>query len=143
MLCMSGADVARISACCPGLGYLTLRDVAGEDVVTGLRGLPAFLQELHVAGDAFGDAATAAVAQLTQLQVLGWGDSPLTPAGLQQLTALQGTTQLQLPAAAVDADADSDDHKLHNEAGRRMVTFVTNEEVSRVRAFTVLAWLLV
>jgi hypothetical protein len=51
---------------------------------------------LIVAGAAFDSAAAKAVAQLKGLQCLEWSDSPLTDAGLQQLTALTGLTRLRV-----------------------------------------------
>jgi hypothetical protein len=99
--CVSGADLSRIGACCPGLTSLTLSCVMLSDgsVAQGLAVLPRTLRELRVAGDGFGDGAAAAVAaaQLPQLRGLRWGSSSVTPEGLAKLSALTGLTWLSLP----------------------------------------------
>jgi hypothetical protein len=96
--CLNSADVARIAASCPGLTELTLKGVItlGASLAPLLK-LQGTLLRLSVAGAAFGDAASALVAQLTGLQSLEWSDcSSLTDVGLVRLSALKGLQRLYL-----------------------------------------------
>lgn len=109
MSCVDGFVMDRIAQCCPGLTFCRFAGVLmpQRSTVEELRSLPPSLQELHVSGAAFGDHAAVAVAHLTNLNTLVWGRSPLTPAGLQRLTALQGLTQLTMPTCPGTEDPET------------------------------------
>lgn len=95
--CIFADDMQRIGASCPGLTCLKMTGgVMGGNTYALLTLLPPSLLELHVEGFAAGDDQAEQIAQLTQLKSLTWGSSPLTPAALQELTALQGLTQLSV-----------------------------------------------
>lgn len=127
---MTGAEVQMLIKGCPALEVLSLCNVVrpGADVGDLLLQLPPSCTSLSMGGTAFGDAAAAAVKQLTQLKRLAWRYSPrLTDLGLEQLTALSRLTDLYCydncklsPAvAAVDADVGVNHLRLlcNNEVG--------------------------
>lgn len=94
--CIDHKDVCRIAESCPGLRQLKLGQVLKASDGSSLACLPGSLRTLIVAGPAMGQAAAKAVKKLMQLQCLDWSDSPLTDAGLRQLTALTGLSRLRV-----------------------------------------------
>jgi len=94
--CINDHDIRSITKSCPNLKHLVLHGVVGTNVSTGCLQSLSGLRHLTVSGAAFKDSAAAAVAQIHSLRSLVWGDSPLTVAGLQRLTGLQGLTRLEV-----------------------------------------------
>jgi len=95
--CMTATDLRRVVAACPALQNLGVPHALGPDAVPALLDLPESCGTLYIGGGAVDDAAAAVVAQLTQLRLLDVLESPsLSDAGLEQLTALRGLTELHL-----------------------------------------------
>lgn len=87
--CVDASDISRLASCLPALGSLSLKHVVKDlDTVAALTQLMPSLTHLSVAGHEFDDYASGDVAQLTSLVELEWRRGEITPAGLQQLTAL-------------------------------------------------------
>jgi hypothetical protein len=99
---MSAQELEALARACPSLVKLALYAAMqqSDEGVTPLLRLPKSVTSLSVGGTAFGNAAAAVVAQLTQLRHLVWQISPHLPdAGLQQLTALQQLDHLWIHGA--------------------------------------------
>lgn len=94
--CLDSADLASMFSCCPAIEDLNIVGVVQPDTdLSVLRQLPESCWMLLVGGAGFTDAAASVLAQLTQLQDLGWCNSPgLTDVGLEQLTALTDLSRL-------------------------------------------------
>jgi hypothetical protein len=100
--CGDATGICRMAECCPGLQELQLDNVLAEPTAAACLSQLVSLTGLSIAGRVCSDATAAAVAQLTGLRSLCWEHAyyyavaPGTVSGLQQLTALQGLTYLQL-----------------------------------------------
>lgn len=94
--CINDHDMRSIARSCSNLRHLILHGVVGTNVSTGCLQSLTGLRHLTLSGAAFKDSAAAAVAQIQGLRSLEWGESPLTVAGLQRLTALQSLTRLEI-----------------------------------------------
>jgi hypothetical protein len=106
--CLGDRDLALMAAACRGLTKLELmRVVRPGATAAGLQRLPGSLSSLSVGGLAFGDAAAAAVAHLTQLQSLEWDNAvKLSDVGFQRLTTLTGLTRLYCDGFFSDLSED-------------------------------------
>jgi hypothetical protein len=92
--CVGDRELLWIAIACPGLRELKISRVVRPGASCArLQLLPDDMTKLALAGVAFGDAAAAAVAQLTRLQFLQWYRAPeLSDVGFQHLTALTALT---------------------------------------------------
>jgi hypothetical protein len=116
---LDDVGVARLAACCPALQRLLVPECLAHGVrLTPLLQLTA-LTELVLAGRQIDDELIAQqLVMFTRLKSLrvpcGWG---LTDAGVKQLTALTGLSQLSLSECNVSAemqdDPDFDDGDIH------------------------------
>lgn len=93
--CVSDDDLCSIARACPRQ-KLELKGILQQGAsLSALQLLPPSLTSLAIEGQAFGDAAAAAVAQLTQLRSFEWDHAPdLSDVGFQHLTALACLTRL-------------------------------------------------
>ena len=94
---MDADGLPAVFAACPSLVSLSIRNALQPGDLTPLPQLPATVESLDVGGEAWDDAAAGVVRHLTQLRALFWeGSEGLTDVGLQELTALQGLTHIQM-----------------------------------------------
>jgi hypothetical protein len=96
--CVDLDDITRIYLCLPALHTLHLVHVVkNHDTVMALQFLRRRLEVLKVGGKFFDDVGALLVStQLTQLQVLEWKDTDITPRGLQMLTSLTNLYSLNV-----------------------------------------------
>jgi hypothetical protein len=113
---MDADGLPAVFAACPSLVSLSIRNALQPGDLTPLLQLPATVESLAVGGEAWDDAAAGVVRHLMQLRSVFWeGSEGLTDVGLQQLTALQGLTYLQmllnsgLSAEVLDDGAHAED----------------------------------
>jgi hypothetical protein len=90
-VCLDGADIGRISSCCPRLQRLQITNsfAVRKGGLSALVQLPGTCTSLSVGGAALCNHAAHVLVQLTQLRALHWTRSPdLTDVGLECLTKL-------------------------------------------------------